>query len=156
MVKFRRAGNSLLTLAVLGAALTAAICDCKVVLPGVTVNPPVITDQSSCAAACNHMASLECEEAEPINMGTACHVDVDCKNVDGMSDPSQTCSPTGTCTTSCTNFCIAIENQGVWLDPECVAKITSCNQISTCPAPQPQGSTSCTGSACKVAPTTGR
>ena len=112
----------------------------------VTPNPPVITDQAECAAACANLQRLHCVEGEPIVMGTSCQVNSDCRGLDGNPDPLQVCSA-GLCTTSCTNFCIETENQGVWLDPKCVQSITSCDQINSCPMPLKPGPT-CEGPMC--------
>jgi hypothetical protein len=45
----------------------------------------------------------------------------------------QKCSSAGKCTVSCVDFCIDVENHGIWLDPACVANIKTCEQISNCP-----------------------
>jgi len=94
-----------------------------------TAHPPVVTDQNKCGSACAHIGpqGLNCEEGKPIDMKKPC------VNTAGCSS-GQTCE-VGTCTTSCEQFCIATENQGVWLDPTCVATITSCDQIDSCPLP---------------------
>ncbi len=112
----------------------------------ITPNPPVITDQHACPAACANLEKLGCPEAQPIDMGTNCFHDADCFNVHGSRDMTQTCI-NGRCNTSCTNFCVETENQGVWLDPICVSKITSCSQIETCPLPKVPEPT-CEGPAC--------
>jgi hypothetical protein len=139
----------------LTTALTFALATCTscraagvVIVPA---NPPVITDQSSCAQACTNLALLNCEEAQPIDTHQTCKVDADCLGPTGVHDEYQTCTVAGTCMVTCVNFCTATENTGVWLDPTCAIKITSCAQLSTCPGPQEAG-TSCTGPGCKVAP----
>jgi len=117
----------------------------------VPTNPPTITDQSACAQACGNLVALGCVEGTPIDTHQTCKVDADCLGVTGVHDEYQTCSVAFTCMVTCVNFCTATENTGVWLDPTCAAKITSCDQLSTCPGPQTAG-TSCTGPGCKVAP----
>jgi hypothetical protein len=117
----------------------------------VTPAPPVVTDQGDCQAACDHMKDLGCVQANPTEMGTTCKFDSDCKGPDGNWDHGQSCAANGRCIITCTNFCIATENQGVWLDPTCVKNITSCDQIDQCPLPQ-KPAPSCTGPAC---PTSG-
>lgn len=88
--------------------------------------PPQITDQDQCAPACANLQKLGCDEGKPIDMKKACLRDADC-------DSRQSCTA-GTCTASCETFCRSTENEGVWLDPVCVSKITACSQIDTCPA----------------------
>jgi len=126
------------------ALLPAASCNNNA--GKVTPAPPVITDQSGCEAACANLQRLTCDEGRPINMGTKCVTQSDCKGPTGVADPRQECV-SGTCITSCTNFCIETENQGVWLDPHCVAQITKCDQIDSCPLPTKPGPT-CEGPAC--------
>jgi hypothetical protein len=91
----------------------------------ITPMPPKITDQDQCAPACANLQKLGCEEGKPIDMKRACSADTDC-------DSHQTCAA-GRCTASCETFCRSTENAGVWLDPVCVSKITSCGQIDSCP-----------------------
>jgi hypothetical protein len=150
-------GSAILAIVIGGSMIVAVMSDCKVVFPIITPNPPVVTDQSDCASACDNLKFLGCKEGNPIDMGTTCHVDADCKDVHGVTDTTQACSALGTCMTTCVNFCTVTENQGVWLDPSCVAKVTSCDQIEQCPAPVPAtGGNSCTGAGCKVAPSSTR
>lgn len=132
-----------ITLVIFAVFLPAATCN---VGGKVTPNPPVITDQHACSAACSNLEQLGCDEARPINMGRVCKIVTDCKGLDGQPDKRQECIA-GTCTTSCTNFCIETENQGVWLDPVCVSKITECKQIDSCPLAQKPTPT-CEGPAC--------
>ena len=93
----------------------------------VTPMPPTVTDQNLCPAACANLQKLGCDEGKPIDMKRACLKDGDC-------DTNQSCSA-GTCTASCEAFCRSTENEGVWLDPGCVSRITSCKQIDSCPVP---------------------
>jgi hypothetical protein len=120
----------------------------------VTPNPPVITDQGDCEAACSNLKALGCREGDPIDMNTKCNVDADCLGLDGKPDSRQQCSALGTCYVSCTNFCIETENQGVWLDPTCVKNIKSCSEINSCPklsdaSEAGTAATSCTGPTCQ-------
>lgn len=139
-----------LTIASVLVCMIAIACvpSCKNNAGLVTPNPPVVTDQSSCQAACDNLKSLGCPQAAPIDMGTSCSSDSDCKDLDGNVDKGQTCV-SSKCETSCTNFCIVTENQGVWLDPPCVAKITKCSDIESCPSPQKPTPT-CTGPGCAL------
>lgn len=91
----------------------------------VTPMPPVVTDQDMCSPACHNLQKLQCKEGNPIDMKAKCMTQADCRG-------KATCS-NGRCTTSCTDFCVDTENQGVWLDPGCVATITSCADIDKCP-----------------------
>ncbi len=120
--------------------------DCKSNGGMITPNPPVITDQNECVAACANLQKLHCPEGNAIDMRSACKVDSDCKGLDGQTDTKQACTA-GKCMTSCANFCIETENQGVWLDPICVKSITSCSQIDSCPLPKKPVPT-CVGPAC--------
>lgn len=119
----------------------------------ITALPPVITDQDSCAAACENLKRLGCKEGLPVDMGTMCKFDTDCLDVYGAIDTLQTCSALGSCMTVCTNFCHATEDHGVWLDPVCVSKVQTCDAIDSCPIPTvKQPTDSCTGPACKLSP----
>ena len=130
------------------AAVAFIILSCKNNGGLVTPSPPVITDQGSCKAACDNLATLHCPEALPIDMGTPCSSGADCKDVNGSVDQTQECVASR-CQTSCTNFCIVTENQGVWLDPVCVSHITKCSDIDSCPAPvKPTPTNTCTGPVC--------
>lgn len=118
---------------------------CKTNSGMITPNPPVVTDQDHCAAACANLQKLSCQEGDPIVTGTSCKVDQDCKDPDGNWDVYQQCSTVGHCMVSCVNFCITTENSGVWLDPGCVEKITSCDQVDSCPAPVAPKASFCEG-----------
>ena len=64
--------------------------------------PPVIIEAPNtelCPAACDNLRLLGCEEAE---------------DVDGLT---------------CEQFCERTQKQGAWLDPKCVAAVTSCEEI---------------------------
>lgn len=136
---------------IVAAIAVASIASCKTNAGLVTPNPPVVTDQSDCAAACSTLKGLGCKEGNPIDMGTTCKFDSDCKGPDGNWDHSQACAANGACMVTCANFCTSTENQGVWLDPTCVKSITSCSQIDSCPAPAPkQPVNSCEGPACAL------
>jgi hypothetical protein len=126
--------------------------DCRVVYPQVTPAPTVVVDQSHCAAACDNLKYLGCAEANPIDMKEECKVDADCLDPTGKPDPAQVCSAAGGCMVTCVGFCKSTEDTGVWLDPACAEKITSCDQLSDCPAGSPTTGTSCNGSSCKVSP----
>lgn len=100
--------------------------------PGVTPVPPVIVDQSDCQAACDNLNHLNCDDGKDIDMKLECANNSECS-------PGQNCSPvTKTCVAPCLTFCIDTENKGVWLDPKCVAQITSCDQIENCPLSTPK------------------
>ena len=92
----------------------------------ITPMPPTVTDQDQCTPACVHLRELNCDEGKPIDMKKSCYTDHDC-------DSHQDCL-FGRCTVPCEDFCRATENEGVFLDPTCVVKITSCDQIDSCPA----------------------
>lgn len=141
-------------------AFTALACigvlvgACHIILPEALVSPvPVaIVDQGDCGRACDNLAQLGCSAGKPIDMGTTCNVAADCLGPDGTHEAMQACV-NGRCTVSCVDFCHAEEDGGVWLDPTCVAQVTTCEQVSFCPTPTGSG-TSCSGSGCQVAPGT--
>lgn len=91
----------------------------------VTPMPPVVTDQGACAPACANLQKLNCKEGQPIDMKMRCATSQNCSG-------KATCVG-GKCVTSCTDFCVDTENEGVWLDPTCVATVTSCGDIDKCP-----------------------
>lgn len=68
--------------------------------------PPAPPDTDKCAAACANMTKLKCDLAEPITM------------------------PGGN-TVTCEQFCRDTQNQGVPLNPTCVATVTSCADVDT-------------------------
>lgn len=115
---------------VLFAAMSLVFVGCPQ-NPSVTPQPPVITDQDKCQAACDNLKHLGCVEGQPIDMHTPCTADNQCGT-------GQACSALGTCMTPCVTFCVDTENNGVWLDPVCVAGITKCSDIDSCPAAQPK------------------
>ena len=108
----------------------------------VTPQPPVIVDQDKCQAACDNLKALGCVEGQPIDMHTKCMINAECA-------AGQTCSALGTCITPCVTFCVDTENQGVWLDPVCVSKITTCREIDNCPLAQPKAS-ACNENSCPM------
>lgn len=125
----------------------AACSSCKNNAGLVTPNPPVVTDQGDCAAACENLQRLHCSEGDPVDMGMSCHTAADCTK-NGAPDPLQECVA-GKCEVSCVNFCIDTENQGVWLDPACVKSIDSCDKVESCPLPS-KPKPSCEGPACNL------
>lgn len=94
----------------------------------VTPTPPVVTDQADCSAACSNLRKLGCEDGLPIDMHVKCTIKQECND-------GQECV-NGSCQASCEQFCLDTENQGVWLDPGCVAHINACNEIDSCPVPK--------------------
>ena len=94
--------------------------------------PPIVTDQDMCQAACDHIGpkGLNCEEGKPIVSHVTCTQPAECA-------ANEYCEG-GFCKVSCTQFCIETENQGVWLDPVCVAKVAKCSDIDSCPMASPK------------------
>lgn len=86
----------------------------------VTPIPPVVTDQDMCAAACENLQRLHCPEGDPIDMGKACLLDVECQASHCLK---------GRCTATCEQFCRDTENAGVWLNPTFAKTITRCDQL---------------------------
>ncbi len=91
----------------------------------VTPMPPIVTDQAACPNACSNLRKLGCEEAQPIETNVSCIVDSQCGR-------GAVCSA-GVCLVSCEKFCVDTEDRGVWLDPTCVARVSSCSMIDSCP-----------------------
>lgn len=148
LLEMKRITKRVTVLSAVGFLLVLTGSDCKTTEPGnITPVPPVITDSGDCAAACANLERLKCEEGAPIDMGKSCASAGQCLGLDGKPDAKQYCGTNGHCMTSCTNFCIDTQEKGVWLDPACVAKITSCDQISTCPTPK-KPENYCEGPAC--------
>jgi hypothetical protein len=86
-------------------------------------NPPIVTDQDMCPLACDKLNELGCEDGMPIDMLEQC--------VDGGCPAPEECIDGG-CFTKCVDFCVITENQGVWLQPKCIASITECSQVELC------------------------
>lgn len=128
------------------------LLNCRVAVPLASPAPAQVTDQSACPEACANLYKLGCAEANDISEGTSCNTDGDCFDPTGKPDKYQTCTSSGACIVTCTNFCLATENTGIWLDPACVTEITSCSQLNACPALAPITVPSCAGTSCKVAP----
>lgn len=142
----QRITKKITVVSAVGFMLLLTASDCKTTNDGkVTPQPPVITDSSECAAACTNLEKLKCEEGQPIDMGKSCKDAGQCQALPG--DSKQYCGTNGHCMVTCTDFCKDTQGKGVWLDPACVAKITSCSQIDQCPSPaKPQPY--CEGPAC--------
>jgi len=115
--------------------------------PPVTPVPPVVVDQDECQAACDNLNKLNCEDGKDIETHTRCLINAEC----GVG---QTCSPKGQCIAPCVTFCRDTEEQGVWLDPGCVATITACDQIDDCPMSMPKAASaskrSCDDETCQI------
>lgn len=96
----------------------------------VTPQPPVVTDTSDCQAACDRLNSLGCEEGRDIDMKRLCADTGDCDLGHGCVGNH--------CVATCSVFCRDTQAAGVWLAPSCVKNITSCDQIESCPLPEPK------------------
>lgn len=71
-------------------------------------NPPVDTDW--CARMCSHLQALKCEEGEMVyNNDLPGPVDV----------PNQ----------SCADNCVELQDKGFFVNPRCVATVSSCDEI---------------------------
>jgi hypothetical protein len=68
--------------------------------------PPVPPNTEQCVDACANLKKLKCPEAEPIK----------------MSDGSAV---------TCEQFCRDTQGQGVYLNPACVATVTTCGEVET-------------------------
>lgn len=85
---------------------------------------PLIEDSDSCAAACENLSQLGCDEAKPVAAGVQCVSSIDCR-------PGDTCI-NRVCHASCENFCKDTQSWGVWLHPRCVVDIKTCDQVDSC------------------------
>lgn len=74
---------------------------------------PVVTDTNMCVPAEEHLQEL-CK-ADPVKNSYCCKV----------------AAPTKKGKTF-TQFCIEKQNQGVFLNPRCLASVTSCDKINAC------------------------
>lgn len=73
-------------------------------------NPPVDTDL--CGEMCEHLKTLGCEEGE----------DVYNNDIPGpVDEPNQ----------SCEDWCAEMQDKGVFINPRCVSKVESCDEIET-------------------------
>lgn len=73
--------------------------------------PAVITDTESCGPACTVLMGLGCDEGMPIEVPIG----------DG-----------GVRLATCGEVCRNTQDNGVWLNPQCVMKISSCSQVESC------------------------
>lgn len=96
----------------------------------VTPNPVEITDSAMCDIACSRLQQLECAEGKPVPTGVACTADWNCSAGEQCVER--------VCTTTCAQFCFDVQAAGVWLDPTCVAAISSCDAIDACPLSRPR------------------
>ena len=105
--------------------ITVMFAGCLCKSPPVA-NPPKLTDQNKCEDACKHIGpeGLNCEEGKPVVMTRSCKEGNSCK-------VGEACVA-GMCEVSCTKFCIDTQDNGVWLNPICVSKVSSCDQIDAC------------------------
>ena len=157
-MKTKRLFRGALCVAALGSFVILCNSCSGVQNPKVTPVPPVVVDQSGCQAACDNLNRLGCDDGKDIEMKTKCLINAEC-------DAGQTCGSNGRCVASCVTFCRDTEDQGVWLDPDCVAAITACDQIDNCPLSTPKtaggggpngaktagvGKRNCGYSACKI------
>lgn len=81
----------------------------------------------ACINACHKLKELGCVEGNPIDMNTPCKTNANCGE-------KQYCSLLGTCVVTCAQFCVDTYNSGIYLDPDCVAKISECSQVNKCTA----------------------
>ena len=86
-------------------------------------NPPVITDYDKCGIACENLTKLNCLESKPIKTKQKCKVNSECSQYDICEN--------GFCLASCTTICIETEKNGIALNPNCIARITKCEQVET-------------------------
>jgi hypothetical protein len=98
------------TLSVLAFCLVMFSCNPTQEKPIPPPNPP--PDTNLCERMCNHLASpsLNCDEGKPVyNSDLPGPVDI----------PNQ----------SCKDWCIEMQDKGVFINPRCVALVTTCGDI---------------------------
>ena len=91
----------------------------------VTPMPMTVPDSDACAPACTRLEQLGCEEGKPIVMRKSCNT--------GCKDGQFCMLDAGKCATPCVRFCLETQLNGVFLDPVCISRITSCDQVNQCP-----------------------
>lgn len=90
--------------------------------PEVPISVIIKDDIKLCPAACEHAASLNCFEAQPLVFKNTCQIDKDCDLgicIDGQ------------CTETCVMTCEGLVNEGITMGLECWTNITDCRQIET-------------------------
>lgn len=81
--------------------------DCSLPPTDTTPRPePVVKGTDYCSAAEKHLLAIHCSEGNPTKKGK-----------------------------SFTDFCKETQQNGIFLNPECLSKITSCDQIDACENP---------------------
>jgi hypothetical protein len=68
-----------------------------------TPHPREPTDTDQCAAACEHLLALGCEEGKPLEDGT-----------------------------TCTSFCEQTQQAGHALNPTCAKQVKTCAELDSC------------------------
>lgn len=71
--------------------------------PAPVPHPREPTDTDQCAAACDHLAQLGCEEGQPLEDGT-----------------------------TCTTFCEQTQRSGHALNASCVKQVKTCAELDAC------------------------
>jgi hypothetical protein len=88
--------------------LAILMLGCPVDPPVPPPNPP--PDTNLCAAMCNHLKKLGCEEGKPVYNN----------DQPGPKDiPNQ----------SCADNCTELQTKGFFVNPKCVMTVTTCSQI---------------------------
>ena len=95
-----------LILMCLALLVMAPDCGPPTPVPPPVPTPPVPPDTDKCVSACANLTKLHCSEGDPIK----------------MSDGS---------VVTCEQFCRDTQNQGVYLNPDCVSKVTKCSDVET-------------------------
>jgi len=90
------------------ALALSALGNCRIDPPVPPPNPP--PDTNLCAAMCDHLAKLGCEEGKPVYNN----------DIAGPKDvPNQ----------SCADNCTELQKKGFFVNTKCVTTVTSCSQI---------------------------
>lgn len=80
--------------------------------PGKSPNPIPVPDTHMCGDMCNYLIQLGCEEGKPLY-------------------DSDVPGPVGVPNESCEDWCVKQQGNGIFLNPRCVMKATSCLAVET-------------------------
>ena len=98
--------------------LLLILAGCSPIDP-VTPSPIPVVDTDLCGQMCDHLATLNCEEGQPVyNNDLAGPKDV----------PNQ----------SCTDFCKELQDKGVPVNPRCVSTVKTCDEIEAARRKEPK------------------
>lgn len=98
----------------LGLPVIFALCACPPGREAPSPRPEPMTDTEWCVPMCAHLAELKCPEAEPV-------YDNDLKT-----------------TVTCAEWCQGLQINGSFLNPRCISRVLTCDQIESARQKDPQ------------------